>query len=214
MASPAQITEYQAKVDAALSTVKSLVGDPQWKDAKKEKDIQLFYRYPEGSSFCQVKSIVTIAKPPPEVLDYLKANRVIDASTPKDQREGAVERRNLAPVEGDPNEGGFYYIIVDANSRLVSNREFLMFQRTYREGDKLYLVRTSVDNDAVVPPAKGTVRGNMVFQAFIVEPDAAGTKLTFLCHAEPNGSIPAMVYNAAVTNQGYSALRAKKALEV
>jgi hypothetical protein len=54
----------------------------------------------------------------------------------------------------------------------------------------------------------------MVFQAFLIEPDAVGTKLTFLCHAEPNGSIPAMVYNAAVTNQGYSALRTKKALEV
>ena len=39
------------------------------------------------------------------------------------------------------------------------------------------------------------------------------TQLTFLCHADPSGNVPAMIYNVAATNQGYSALRAKKALE-
>jgi hypothetical protein len=65
----------------------------------------------------------------------------------------------------------------------------------------------------LVPVAKGAVRGNMVFQAFIVEPDPVGSKLTFLCHAEPNGSVPSAIYNTAATNQGYSALRIKNALE-
>jgi hypothetical protein len=213
MASPEQIASYQAKVEAAFGTVKSLVDDPQWKENKKEKDIVFYFRYESGSSFCQVKSIVTIAKPPEVTFNFVKSDRPVNASTPKDQKEGCIERRNLAPVDGDPNESKFYYIVVDANSRLVSNREFLMFQRVFREGDKLFLVRTSVDNEALVPPAKGTVRGNMVFQAFIVEPDPAGSKLTFLCHAEPNGSIPSALYNAAATNQGYSALRFKKALE-
>jgi hypothetical protein len=156
---------------------------------------------------------VTIAKPPQEVLAYCKNVRPVTSSTPKDQREGCLERRIISTVDGDPNGASFYYIAVDSNSSVVSSRDFLMFTRIFVEGPISYLVRTSIVNDAIAPPKKGLVRGNMFFQAFVVEPDPAGTKLTFVCHADPAGSVPAMIYNTAVNNQGLSALRVKKALE-
>jgi hypothetical protein len=146
MASPEQIAEYQTKIEAAFDAVKRVVDDPSWKESKRDKDIVLYWRYETGSSFCQVKSVVTISKPPAEAFDFTKSPRIVDASTPKEQREGCIERRTLAPVEGDPNESRFYYIHVESPSRLVSSREFLMFQRIYQEGDKLYLIRTSIPN--------------------------------------------------------------------
>jgi hypothetical protein len=213
MATPDQVVSYFAQVEQRFAHVKSILNDAGWKQSKKEQDIVFFNRSEAGSGFSQVKSIVTIAKPPQEVFTYISSDRPITSSTPKDQREGCIERRVVSRVEGDPNGAAFYYIAVDSNSSLVSSRDFLMFERSFVEGSTSYFVRTSVVNDAVVPPKKGLVRGNMFFQAFIVEPDPAGTKLTFVCHADPAGSIPAMIYNTAVNNQGYSVLRVKKALE-
>ena len=92
-------------------------------------------------------------------------------------------------------------------------RDFLTFQKVMKDGDKLFLVRTSIVNDELKAPVKKYVRGDMIFQAFMCEAVAEGTKLTFLCHADPCGNVPSMIYNVAAINQGYSALRAKKALE-
>jgi hypothetical protein len=189
------------------------VDDPSWAKYKDEPGITLYTRYDAGSSYCQVKSVVHIDKPVQTVFDFIKANRPVDASTPEDKREGCAERRAFNPVEGDPNEAQFYYICVLSGKMLVSNRDFLMFQRTFVEGDKSYLVRTSIVNDALAPANPKAVRGTMHFQVFVVAPDGDGASLIFLCHADPAGSIPAAVYNLAVANQGYSALRAKNALE-
>ena len=73
---------------------------------------------------------------------------------------------------------------------------------------------TSIENEALHGVGKGYVRGKLHFQAYIAEADGDNkTKLTFMGHADPCGSIPAMVYNAAATNQGYSLLNIKKGVE-
>jgi hypothetical protein len=213
MATPAQVASYNAQVEQRFAHVKSILNDAGWKQSEKQADIVFYNRQEAGSSFTQVKSVVTIAKPPAAVIAYVKSDRPITASTPKDQREGCHERRIVSKVEGDPNQAAFYYIAVDTNSAVVSSRDFLMFERVFVEGPVQYLVRTSIVNDAIVPPKKDLVRANMIFQAFVVEPAPGGSKLTFLVHADPAGSIPAVIYNTAVNGQGLSALRAKKALE-
>lgn len=213
MSVPLDLDQYNAQIAKELEHVKSIVEDDGWKVDKKDKDITFYLRYEAPSKFAQVKSVVTIKKPVDEVFDYVKTVRVVDEHTPADQREGCVERRTLNPIEGDPNEAQFYYIVVETHSRLVSSRDFLMYQKVFKEGDKRYLLRTSIVNDALKPPHKSYVRANMHFQAFVMEPCPDGCKLTFLCHADPSGSVPAMIYNAAASNQGRSALRFKQALE-
>lgn len=213
MSAGLDLAPYNAQMEKQLEHVKAIIDDAGWKVDKEEQDITFYLRYEEPSKFAQVKSIVTINKPVDEVFNYVKAVRVVDKDTPKDQREGCIERRTLNPIEGDPNEAQFYYIIIESHSRLVSARDFLMYQKVFTEGDKRYLVRTSIVNDSIKPVDKNYVRANMFFQAFVMEPADGGCKLTFLCHADPSGSIPAMVYNVAAVNQGRSALRFKQALE-
>lgn len=205
---------YNKQMDEQLAHVKEIINDPNWTKEKEEPAIVFYKRMEKGSSFAQIKSVVTIkGKTVEEVQDYMKHIRTIDENTPKDQREGCLERRVVKTIEGDANEASFYYIAVETSSRLVSSRDFLMYQKAFVEGDKCYLVRTSIVNDEIKAPVKKYVRANMFFQAFVSEPCEEGTKLTFLCHADPSGNVPAMIYNVAAINQGYSALRAKQALE-
>jgi hypothetical protein len=213
MVSAEQLAEYNAKAEAAFANAKRLLEDPSWSKNKEDSGMILYTRYEAGSSFAQVKSVVTVNKPAQVVFDYIKSNRPVDPSTPKDKNEGCLARRAFDPVEGDPNEAQFYYICVLSGKMMVWDRDFLMFQRTFTEGDTKYLVRTSIVNKDLMDDQPKAVRATMHFQVFIVVPDGDKATLTFMCHADPAGSIPAAVYNLAVANQGYSALRSKQALE-
>ena len=215
MATADQISEYNQQWDKAVELTLAAYNGSDWsKESSKEKDIEIFTRSVKGSSFSQVKSVVTVNAQFDQVIKQVQTTKVIDENTPKDQREGAVERRVLSNVENDPDGACFFYIIVESPSRLVSNRDFLMYQKSTNKDGLFLLVRTSINNEEMRKVAKGCVRGNMFFQSFICEKTGDNqTKLTFLCHADPSGSIPAMVYNMAATKQGLAALRIKREVE-
>ena len=215
MASAEQIQEYNKLWDEAVSKAFDAYNGSGWSQQKSnDPAIEIFTRTVSGSGFAQVKSVATVAAPIDKVFEHLKTSKTIDQNTPKEEREGNIERRILSTVEGDPNNAGFFYINIEASSRLVSPRDFLMYQKMGERDGSKFLVRTSIDNQEMRPTANGSVRANMFFQCFICEKvDDNNTKLTFICHADPAGSIPAMVYNFAATNQGYSVLRMKKEIE-
>ena len=213
MAAELDVQAYNAQIKERYDHLMSIIDDPGWTKEKEEKDAVFYKRSEKGSSFAQIKSVVTINKPIESVVEVLKVVKTVDENTPKDEKDGCIERRALNPIAGDPDDAQFFYIVVESSSRLVTSRDFLMYAKFFRDGDKVSLVRTSVVNDSIVPVNKKYVRANMFFQAFVCEPCEAGTKLTFICHADPCGSVPAMIYNAAALKQGNSALRIKEAVE-
>ncbi|OHS96393.1 hypothetical protein TRFO_37461 [Tritrichomonas foetus] len=215
MASAEQIQQYEQKWAQAADTAFAVLDSSDWdKQKSKDKDCEIYLRHEKGSSFAQVKSVVTINAPISTVEENLKTTKVVDKNTPKEEREGNIERRIVSQVNDGADAAGFFYIAVESPSSLVSPREFLMYQKLTRRDGKIALIRTSIENDDIQKTAKGNVRGNMHFQAFIAESvNDSTTKLCFVCHADPCGKIPSMVYNSAATNQGYSALRLKRDIE-
>ncbi|KAK8841484.1 hypothetical protein M9Y10_027103 [Tritrichomonas musculus] len=213
MATPEQVTEYEQKWQTAVDTVFSVVDADGWKkEHSKEKDLEIFIRHDKSSSFAQVKSVTTVHSTLDAVEQCFKTVKTVDDKTPKDQREGAIERRLLGQAGDGADGAGFFYIVVESSSRLVSPREFLCYQKIARKDGKIALVRTSIENEALHKVGKGNVRGNMIFQGFVAEPEGDNIKLTFVVQADPCGSVPAMVYNTVATGQGYNLLSMRKEL--
>ena len=215
MSGELDLASYNKQIDERYAHIKDILNDKGWNKEKEDKGATFYKRTEQGSGFQQVKSVVTISKPIDEVVNAVKNTKPIDSNTPKDEREGFIERRRLKSVEGDPNDACFVYIIVESPSKLVTSRDFLMYCKVFKEDNGMVsIVRTSIVNDGLMPNNKKYVRGNMIFQAYVCEPIENGkTKLTFVVHADPAGSVPAMIYNTAVIKQGYSAVKIKDALE-
>lgn len=214
MATPEQVTEYEHQWEQAVDTVFAVVDADGWKkENSKDSNLEIFIRHDKSSSFAQVKSVTTVHSTLAAVEENFKTVKTVDDKTPKDQREGAIERRLLSQAGDGADAAGFFYIVVESSSRLVSPREFLCFQKIAHRDGKIALVRTSIENEALHGVGKGNVRGKMIFQGFVAEQQGDNVKLTFVVQADPCGSVPAMVYNAVATGQGYNLLSMRKELD-
>ena len=209
--SPEQIAEYEKIYDEKVKTVLALIDDPNWKEEKKEEFITFYLRKDPSSSFSQVKSVVEVPLPPSKVAEFLKVVKKVDATTKPEDRDGCIERCTLN-ITDEATSTGFYYIVIESPSRFVTPRSILMFRKVVPIDDKYILLQFSVDNDAVHPKDSKYVRANMFFQANVVIPDPADPnkcKVIFVCHCDPCGSVPAMLYNTSAMKQGYAALRVR-----
>lgn len=216
MATPEQVAEYEQKWEKTVDHVFSLIDAQDWKKEKsKDSNIEIYNRFDPSSSFAQIKSFCTINAPLSTVESILaKPPETVDANTPKEKRDGNVERKFLGKAGDGADAAGFLYVVLETSSRLVSPREFLSFQKIAHRDGKVALVRTSIENEALHGNGKGYVRGKIIFHAFIAEADGDNkTKLTFLGQADPCGSIPAMIYNAVASGQGYKVGAIKKEAE-
>jgi len=194
---------YLQKVDYALS----LLNDPSWELEKEDKDIVFYRRYAPNDSFAMIKSIVTIPDCSiDDIIEQLSVIEPIDSSTPSNKKHGIAERRVLH----DQGKEGFcvFYIAMEPPGMMISGRDFVLIRKMLQKDGKLLFINVSSEDDSVLPPNRTYVRGQMDFQGFIAEPDPANPKnikLVFMAHANPKGSIPSMIYNSVVMNQGYAA---------
>ena len=175
-----------------------------WKLSKEEPTIKFYTATSPGSSFSMVKSIVYVNGKAEETAKILDDVSTIDDKTPKEIADGTKERYLFGGVEGGAR---YLYMALESGSRFVSDREFLLLRKRYDLEDKKVWLCVSIDNTELKPVGKGNVRGNMTFQAYILDKDPANNedRLTFIVHADPCGSIPAMIYNSVATNQGNGA---------
>lgn len=200
---PAKLQEFSQQNEEKLNHVLQIMNSDEWKLSKEEPEITFYTRSEKDSSFTQVKSVVTIETPLATVLDVM---RRVDPINEKEGKGGLTERTVLYGPEDNENETMIFYISQNIPAPLVSPRDYLLFRRHYsRDGKEIY-VHHSISCDEVKAPVSGKVRANMIFQAFIAEAiDENTSKMTFLAHCDPCGSMPAFAFNMAVTKQGYAA---------
>jgi hypothetical protein len=209
--SPELIAQYKAASDAKLQHILSIIDDPSWKQDKVEPEITFYSRSEPPSSFSQLKSVVTIPAPIEAILAVLEPIEVVDESTPKKERHGFVARRAAFGPLSDESHSSVMYICLESPGPMISGRDFLLSRFFYRVSDSRYAwVHTSIVNDALLPAVKGFVRGEMIFQAYVLDALPDGGKLTFVVHADPKGSVPAWAYNATLLGQGYAAKGIRK----
>ena len=204
---------YREVHEQTLNKCIQLKEGADWKFSKEEDGVKFYTAPAEGSSFAMVKSETVIKAPKAAVNDRIAKTPKVDANTPDNQRDGAQERW-LSHTVDDDTRATFMYIDLISPSRLVSERDFLMFRRCYERDGVHIQLNVSIKNDEIKPEVKGRVRAHMFFQIFFVEKiDEETTKLTFMCHADPMGSIPAFVYNAGAVGQGAALKTIRKDLE-
>ena len=213
MSYPAPTAEELAAHEAGAKQSLEFIEKANWKVAKEEPTIKYYTASYPNSSFSMVKSVVSIPAPHDKIVGILNTVRTIDAKTPDAEKEGANEQY-LFGQQNDENQTSYLYISLQSGSRLVSDRDFVMLRRYYKFGDKELWHHAAFDNgDKLIPPVKKYVRGTITLQTYVLEKDpenADAYRLTFIVHANPSGSIPAMIYNTVATSQGESAKKIRE----
>jgi hypothetical protein len=211
---PARLAEYERESKARLDKLLAILNDKSWTESKKEPDITFYTRTDPSSDFSQLKSIVSIPAPIEVVLEALKPIEPVNSKTPEKERHGLVERKVLYGPSKDGSETSIFYFVVDSPAPLISAREFLVFRKLHQlPGGTYSFFHHSVTIPELCPENKDYVRGDMLFQGYLAEPDpdhAGSVRLTFFVHADARGSVPAWVVNKTITNQGYAAKGIKK----
>jgi hypothetical protein len=200
--SPAQLAEYDSAIQAVFENVVQLANAPDWQKGKVDDDLSFYSRSVPGSSFTMIKSEITIPVPIETIVKRLSLVPEVTPDQPAAQRDGAIRRKLFVVSENEFNDG-FVYLALESGSRLVSNRDFFMYRKHFEKDGVHYFVQASVVNDEIAPVYKDFVRGRIVTQAFVLSGEGPEAKLQFIAHADPAGSIPAMVYNAVSQKQGY-----------
>jgi hypothetical protein len=190
--------------------VLTVLDAPDWSSPRRDGDTTFYTRSVAGSSFTMIKSEVAIPAPLHVILDRLSEVPEVTPDMPAAVRDGSIRRYGLV-VEPNRFNEGFIYLALESGSRLVSPRDFLMYRRHFEKDGTHYFVQASVQNDAIKPEVKGFVRGRILTQAFALDIKDDVPRLRFVAHADPAGSIPAIIYNAVAQKQGYLVQKLKKA---
>lgn len=199
--SDADYAKYEEAAAGCLARVKEVIDSADWKKDKEEPDVTFYSRSAPGSKFLMIKAVSLIPKPYDVVVNHLCGMDDIEPSMPADKRDG-THQRHLFVKEANKWNDGFLYMALETTSRLVSPRDFLMYRKHFAEDGKDYFSQVSIVNDAIKPEVKGFVRAQILTQCFVIEQAGDNVKLTFIVHADPAGSVPAMIYNTIACNQG------------
>jgi hypothetical protein len=94
----------------------------------------------------------------------------------------------------------------------VSDRDFVIDEGYFRQGDKLYIVSSNCDYG--VPEVKGVVRGELIIGGYVGEKiDEKTIKVTYLSDGDIKGSIPGFIKNIFSQGQGEVASRVNDCLK-
>lgn len=193
------IEDNKKKLDKVLEYYLSA----DWKLSSEKDDYKVWTAKCPDSSFSMLKSQCRIDGLYDKVRRNVQMVPRITPDMPDDQRGGAVERYTFAPEDpAVPDMNCFFYIHVESGSKVVSNRDFVMYRAKYEKDGRLIVLATGMGGEDLVEQKKGTVRGVTNFQAFILE----GDTLSFVLHADPCGSVPATIYNMVCARQGETIL--------
>ena len=212
--SPEEYAEYDKQLDGVKKDILENLHSSDWSFAKEESDgCKIFKRSVPTSSYAMIKAVIHIPVPKEIVFQAIKPCNDITPSTPKDKKEGLLERRLINYDENDPTARAFMYCAAEAPVFFVAPRDFLVYRKRIDADNKILYLHTSVKNNKIMPERQGFVRSLMKQQAFIIEDDPSSPEksiLTFILHSEIGGSIPASVYNIAALAQGKSVIGLRK----
>lgn len=196
-----EVAKYDALILAKFNEIKELLVATDWKPLKEDAGVKYFSRSVAGSKFSMIMSTVNIPKPMQAVFENFCSMACIEPDMPKSVRDD-THQRHMYVTEPNTCNDGYLYLCLESPAPLVSGRDFMMYRKHFEEDGKHYFMQTSIDNDTIQPIVKGFVRGKILIQGFVLEPVGDEIKTSFIVHADPCGSMPAMVYNAVASGQG------------
>ena len=202
------LSAYFQKLEDAIDNALKIYNDAQWILKEKNSDIAYYQRIEESCFKCDTYIPCTID----ELEKRFRINPRISKCTPKNEREGYIERKTIYQIDENTS---FLYFAIESNFIFISPRDFLIIQGISRRDGKVLLVGTSIVDEVIQPDVKGIIRGNIHFQAYIGEEDKERTgfiKLTFLIKVDLCGLIPPIAYGTIVHQRMSNILKYKKQL--
>ncbi|KAI9358906.1 hypothetical protein DFJ73DRAFT_818247 [Zopfochytrium polystomum] len=182
---------FRTATDAALELAKQYYAATDFKPAGEAKGAKLFCKDITDTPVPVTKGEITfVGFTPDQILEKLREpdfRKVWDA-----RFEGAQV------IERYDDEGG----LVLSNQKgalFVSGRDFSVAFQVYREGDTIFYIQTSVE-DPRTPETNGRVRAKLTVGAWILKASANGTDVTYITHANPNGTIPSTLLKMVATD--------------
>ena len=195
-----RLDEFKLQNQDTFNHVMDILDDKSWSKSKTEDDVDFYTRTEKSSSFSQVKAITTFKAPFDKVIEKLD---VIEQIKPGEAKSGLTERYTIYGPDDDNN--WVVYISQKIPAPMVAPRDYLFFRHKYQvDENTVAYIHTSIVDDKLKPQVKGTVRANMIFQAFIAQKNKNTVTLSLLAHMDPCGSMPSFAFNMAVTKQGYA----------
>jgi hypothetical protein len=106
-----------------------------------------------------------------------------------------------------------YHLQVQTPSSLVSNRDFMIMNKTLYEGDRAFRMGVSVVHDELPNPEYGFVRGQVMLSGFFAEKREDGVYLININHSNPMGWVPAWLVNATLTKYAQNVAKVREWVE-
>jgi hypothetical protein len=157
-----------------------------WRHHATRAGVTMEKRSVEGSSFLEYRSIVVLPLDPAFVAE--EAWRAFRES----DMEGLKKREILRQ---SPDELLIYDQI---RTPVVSDRDYtLLVKRIWDPVRHRTQIRCWTANEQGPPPARGHVRLPLIRAGWQIEPEGAGTKLTYYAYGEPGGLVPAWLVRSA-----------------
>lgn len=176
----------------------------EWEDLGITNEVESCRRYIPETGYYVLKGVGDIDQSPEAIITL-----IIDVNRKGEWDEMFVEGRVVVPL-GERNRLSYQHFSAPWP---VSHRDFvyLSISRPLEDGSIISL-GFSVESP-LVPEVRGLVRGHIYLAGFILRrigPDT--TRVTYIVHCDPRGSIPTMIINQSQKKQAQNISRLRNCL--
>ena len=172
------------------------IADEGWKHYAVEEGVTLERRQPKGSAFYEHRAQVVVALSPEQVLDEIWRSI-------RDGDMDSLKKRQI--LRDSPSELLVYDQI---RTPIVSDRDYTIWmRRSFDPASRRGEIRCETANDLGPALPKDLVRVPIVRGGWVVEPNPAGTKITYYAFSEPGGRIAAFLARRAQAKRSMADVR-------
>lgn len=172
----------------ALATVK----DDGWSEVHARDGVRVSARPRAGSAFQEMRGISDIDVPPERILAVLTDIEHYPQVIPPTTAARLLERVD-----------GLSYYYMEISPPLISRRDYCIRVGMERLAGGILRSYWTADNSACLPEQRGVVRVRANEGEWLLEPLDSGrrTRVTYRCHIEVGGHVPAWIVNRASMTQ-------------
>jgi hypothetical protein len=200
---PEVLQEHVQEHERLFHSLMDLYANGKWKVVKQKKDLISYQMKYEDSPISASRAEIIVEKSLQFCADMLSEQEAFETFMQKEMKSEKDDMRGNKEIIGEFPEGVFIYSYMNPKTKIITPRDFLLFKRKYQSNERIVELIRSIENDQLKPPTKEFIRGVMTFQASMFEKVEEGiTKVIFISHFDPKGSIPVFIVNAMMKRQG------------
>ena len=187
-------SDIKSTLEAKLKEFKELATFKEngWAFEEKEKNLNIYKRVVKGAPQPMMGSSTTVSIEPKKLLSVL-----LNDAYMLEIDDSKVARKTFKTEKIDDSSSLHYIYQKGKGKLMVDPRDTVTCALVVETADEVLMVATSVE-DKDHPPVKGTVRAEVLMQAWRLTRNGANTDVAFLIQFDPKGSIPSAMVSAGM----------------